>query len=94
MANLYQVSLSLTHSHTHTLTHSLTHSLTLSTVSRSIGDGRFKHIGVISTPDVFRVSLTHNDQFLLLACDGLWKVFTVDDAVQFVHRALIAAKVW
>lgn len=30
-------------------------------VSRSIGDGRFKHCGVISTPDVFRTQLTEND---------------------------------
>lgn len=30
-------------------------------VSRSIGDGRFKHCGVISTPDVFRCQLTEND---------------------------------
>ena len=30
-------------------------------VSRSIGDGRFKHCGVIATPDVFRTQLTEND---------------------------------
>ena len=30
-------------------------------LSRSIGDGRFKHCGVISTPDVVRCSLTEND---------------------------------
>lgn len=30
-------------------------------VSRSIGDGRFKHCGVIATPDVFRTQLSEND---------------------------------
>ena len=30
-------------------------------VSRSIGDGRFKHCGVISTPDIFKCQLTDND---------------------------------
>ena len=30
-------------------------------VSRSIGDGRFKHCGVIATPDVFRTQLTEKD---------------------------------
>ena len=30
-------------------------------VSRSIGDGRFKHCGIIATPDVFRTKLTFND---------------------------------
>lgn len=29
-------------------------------VSRSIGDGRFKHCGVISTPDVFKCQLTED----------------------------------
>ncbi|XP_076358042.1 integrin-linked kinase-associated serine/threonine phosphatase 2C-like isoform X3 [Tachypleus tridentatus] len=53
-------------------------------VSRSIGDGQFKTAGVISLPDVRRCQLTDNDRFLLLACDGLWKVFTSDEVVQKV----------
>ena len=31
-------------------------------VSRSIGDGRFKHCGIISVPDVLRCQLTDNDR--------------------------------
>ena len=31
-------------------------------VSRSFGDGRFKHCGVISTPDIKRCTLTDNDR--------------------------------
>ena len=30
-------------------------------VSRSIGDGRFKHCGIISTPDILRCQLTVKD---------------------------------
>ena len=30
-------------------------------VSRSIGDGRFKHCGIINTPDVVKCSLGDND---------------------------------
>lgn len=30
-------------------------------VSRSIGDGRFKGCGLISTPDVFRCQMNDND---------------------------------
>ncbi|XP_070561147.1 integrin-linked kinase-associated serine/threonine phosphatase 2C-like isoform X2 [Ptychodera flava] len=57
-------------------------------VSRSIGDGRFKHCGVISTPDVKRCQLTSNDRYLLVGCDGLWKAFTSDEAIKFIDNIL------
>ncbi|XP_019964216.1 integrin-linked kinase-associated serine/threonine phosphatase 2C isoform X2 [Paralichthys olivaceus] len=53
-------------------------------VSRSIGDGQYKRIGVISSPDLRRCQLTANDKFIILACDGLFKVFSADEAVKFV----------
>ncbi|KAM9315983.1 integrin-linked kinase-associated serine/threonine phosphatase 2C [Gastrophryne carolinensis] len=53
-------------------------------VSRSIGDGQFKRCGVISTPDVKRCPLTDSDRFVLLACDGLFKAFTTEEAVNFI----------
>ncbi|KAJ0063911.1 hypothetical protein NL108_013713, partial [Boleophthalmus pectinirostris] len=67
-------------------------------VSRSIGDGQYKRCGVISTPDLRRRQLTRNDnalprssvccRFLILACDGLFKVFSADEAVKFVLNLL------
>ncbi|KAJ7393413.1 hypothetical protein OS493_006386 [Desmophyllum pertusum] len=57
-------------------------------VSRSIGDGRFKRCGVSCVPDVMRCTLTDNDRFLLLACDGLWKGFSVDSALKFINDIL------
>ncbi len=30
-------------------------------VSRSIGDGRFKHCGVTAIPDIFKCQITDND---------------------------------
>ncbi|XP_078373744.1 integrin-linked kinase-associated serine/threonine phosphatase 2C-like isoform X1 [Oculina patagonica] len=57
-------------------------------VSRSIGDGRFKRCGVTCVPDVMRCTLTDNDRFLLLACDGLWKGFSVDSALKFINNIL------
>lgn len=57
-------------------------------VSRSIGDGRFKHCGVISTPDVVRCPLSENDLFIIMACDGLWKAFTIEEAAKFVIKVL------
>ncbi|CAN9510864.1 unnamed protein product [Ophioblennius macclurei] len=57
-------------------------------VSRSIGDGQYKRCGVIATPDLRRCRLSANDRFLLLACDGLFKVFSADEAVRFVLDVL------
>ncbi|XP_055502060.1 integrin-linked kinase-associated serine/threonine phosphatase 2C isoform X1 [Leucoraja erinacea] len=57
-------------------------------VSRSIGDGQYKRCGVISVPDVRRCPLTSNDRFILLACDGLFKVFCPEEAILFVTAIL------
>ncbi|XP_029471105.1 integrin-linked kinase-associated serine/threonine phosphatase 2C isoform X2 [Rhinatrema bivittatum] len=53
-------------------------------VSRSFGDGQYKRCGVICTPDIKRCQLTHNDRFILLACDGLFKAFAPEEAVVFI----------
>ncbi|XP_077683307.1 integrin-linked kinase-associated serine/threonine phosphatase 2C isoform X1 [Eretmochelys imbricata] len=57
-------------------------------VSRSIGDGQYKRSGVISVPDIKRCQLTHNDRFIMLACDGLFKVFSPEEAVNFIMSCL------
>lgn len=57
-------------------------------VSRSIGDGQFKKLGVICTPDVKKCTLTDNDRYIVIACDGLWKCFEPKDCVDFVNRIL------
>ncbi|XP_057684960.1 integrin-linked kinase-associated serine/threonine phosphatase 2C-like [Corythoichthys intestinalis] len=61
-------------------------------VSRSIGDGQYKRCGVISTPDLRRCQLTANDRFIILACDGLFKVFSAAEAVRFVLDVLQDSK--
>ncbi|XP_072263873.1 integrin-linked kinase-associated serine/threonine phosphatase 2C [Pyxicephalus adspersus] len=53
-------------------------------VSRSLGDGQFKRCGVINTPDVKRCPITNSDRFVLLACDGLFKAFSAEEAVNFI----------
>lgn len=53
-------------------------------VSRSIGDGQYKALGITSIPDIKRCQLTDDDMFILLACDGLWKVFTSEEVLQIV----------
>ncbi|GIY17097.1 hypothetical protein CDAR_37781 [Caerostris darwini] len=53
-------------------------------VSRSIGDGQYKTYGITSVPDVKRCQLTDDDAFILLACDGLWKVFTSEEVLSII----------
>ncbi|XP_041919585.1 integrin-linked kinase-associated serine/threonine phosphatase 2C isoform X1 [Alosa sapidissima] len=57
-------------------------------VSRSIGDGQYKRCGVISTPDLRRCQLSASDRFVILACDGLFKVFSPEEAVKYVLNIL------
>lgn len=57
-------------------------------VSRSIGDGTFKNVGLSCIPDIKKVTLTEDDKFVILACDGLWKVFKSDEAIDFVIKKL------
>ena len=53
-------------------------------VSRAIGDAPFKGCGVISCPDVFEVDPTGVD-FVVLACDGLWDVFSIEEVQLIVQ---------
>ena len=43
---------------------------------------------VTAEPDIFEDLLSPHDQFILLACDGLWDVFGNQEAVDFVRAAL------
>lgn len=40
---------------------------------------------IIAEPDVMVTNITDRDQFLLLACDGLYDVFTPEEVVNFVR---------
>jgi len=53
-------------------------------VSRAIGDRDFKNF-VIPNPDIYEKSL-HEDDILILACDGLWDVMANEDVAVFVHK--------
>lgn len=54
------------------------------------GDGpiQFSADLVLATPDVCHVQLVEGDEFLLLACDGLWEAMPAGDAVGLVARVL------
>ncbi len=57
-------------------------------VSRSFGDRLLKRYGVSAQPDITKFTITRDDHFLLLGCDGLFSVFSADAAIQFVAKAL------
>lgn len=52
-------------------------------VSRALGDHAMKRV-VLSSPYTTTETITPDDSFLILACDGLWDVITDDSAVKIV----------
>lgn len=65
-------------------------------VSRTIGDLDFKrnldlpHTEqmVVATPDITVFEVQDGDEFLILACDGIWDVLSNQDAVDFVRKRI------
>jgi serine/threonine protein phosphatase PrpC len=52
-------------------------------VSRSFGD--LNAIPYVShLPDIYNYSLTDNDKFIIIACDGLWDVMSNSEVVNFI----------
>lgn len=69
-------------------------------VSRTLGDLDFKRNTdlpateqmVVATPDIEEFSLEEGDEFLVIACDGIWDVLTNQEAVDFVRKRLKAGE--
>lgn len=55
-------------------------------MSRSIGDHALKHVGVIAEPVVNSYALDHNDQFLIIATDGVWEFVSSSEAIAIVDK--------
>lgn len=56
-------------------------------MARAFGDFCLKDFGLISVPDIFYRRLTENDQFVVLASDGVWDVLTNIEVVEIVASA-------
>ncbi|GJY64020.1 probable protein phosphatase 2C 33 [Tanacetum coccineum] len=56
-------------------------------MARAFGDFCLKDFGLISVPDIFYRRLTENDQFVVLATDGIWDVLTNKEVVDIVSSA-------
>ncbi|KAL2330653.1 hypothetical protein Fmac_018234 [Flemingia macrophylla] len=64
-------------------------------MSRAFGDFCLKDYGLISVPDVFYRKIIPEDQFVVLATDGIWDVLTNSEVVNIVAsapRRSVAAK--
>lgn len=58
-------------------------------VSRAFGHKKMKTTGVMSAEaEVISTQLCNTDQFVILACDGLWDVMGAKDAVKVIHSSL------
>lgn len=67
------------------------------TVARALGDWhidglKMKGVGVdgplTAVPEMHEICLSEEDEFLIIGCDGLWDVFTSENAVDFARRRL------
>ncbi|KAK4268502.1 hypothetical protein QN277_025152 [Acacia crassicarpa] len=56
-------------------------------MSRSFGDFCLKDYGLISAPDVFYRRLTKQDEFVVLATDGVWDALTNEEVIEIVASA-------
>ncbi|KAI7864593.1 phosphatase 2C-like domain-containing protein [Spinellus fusiger] len=65
-------------------------------LSRALGDFHFKrnpHLppekqAVTAAPDITEHELTDKDEFVVLACDGIWDCMTNQQVVDFIRRGL------
>lgn len=58
-------------------------------LSRAIGDKKYRP-SVIPTPDVFRYTLSGNNQFIVVATDGLWDVMSSNATNAFIKQFYLA----
>ncbi|XP_033217890.1 protein phosphatase 1A isoform X2 [Belonocnema kinseyi] len=67
-------------------------------VSRALGDYEYKNVEgrgpceqlVSPEPEIFVLDRDEeNDQFIVLACDGIWDVMTNEDLCDFIHSRLL-----
>ncbi|KAM7277057.1 hypothetical protein ACFE04_018923 [Oxalis oulophora] len=69
-------------------------------LSRAIGDMEFKQNKFLSpdrqivcaNPDINVVELCDDDEFMVLACDGIWDCLSSQQLVDYIHEQLVTEK--
>jgi len=59
-------------------------------MARSLGDFAVKAVGVIAEPEITRFEVSKNDQFMIMASDGVWEFICSQEAVDIVQGKLAA----
>lgn len=69
-------------------------------MTRAFGDYELKNIDalttdspVIATPEIRRVQLDESDSYIVVACDGLWDVYTNREVVEVIDSAITSGVV-
>lgn len=44
---------------------------------------------ISAMPDVKRATITEEDEFMILACDGIWNSLTSEEVVEFVRSRIL-----
>ncbi len=63
-------------------------------MSRSLGDAVVHKFGVSSEPEVIEHMVDDNDEFIILATDGVWDVVDNNHAVQMIHNFVVRSPNW
>jgi protein phosphatase 1G len=65
-------------------------------LSRAIGDHAYKKTSSLSAeeqaitalPDIRTLTLDDQDEFMIIACDGIWNFMSSQDVIDFIHYRL------
>ena len=57
-------------------------------MGRSLGDHAVKSVGVIAEPEVTTYDITPDDEYMIVASDGVWEFIDSEEAVNIVLRNL------
>ena len=58
-------------------------------MSRSIGDGMAKKLGVLGEPDIYEYNLNENDKFVICATDGVWEYLSNEEVMNIVKESYL-----
>lgn len=61
-------------------------------MTRAFGDDCLQSFGITAQPEVTIIPRSDDDEFLILACDGLWDVVSDDEACELVERCFRRAE--